>query len=114
MKRTSICCFCCFAGKGNRGGGAIVFDLAFDCDLNEVGLGGGGFGFCRSMSNGSPALRIFVPELIAQPSTPNEPRYRLAHGPGGHEIGDVFLGCSICVVVLVMKLFNVGSRGFLA
>ena len=108
-----MCCFCNFGGRGNREGGGPGFDFEFawDLEVDEV-FDAGGFGFCRSMTSGSPAFRIFVPEQIAHPSTPSDPRYRLDQGPGGEELGDFFLTGSLYTTFRVMKLFKVGSNGF--
>ena len=79
--------------------------------LEVVDFALGGFGFCRSMRSGSPALRMFVPEPIAHPSTPSEPMYFRDHWLGGVDGGVGLRGRSTGNGDLVMKLFKVGSRG---
>src|SRR5271154_5985773 len=55
---------------------------------------------------------MLFPDPIAQPSTPSEPMYFRVQLPPETGIGDVrFRGISAGEMVLVMKLFKVGSRG---
>ena len=111
-KRTNVCCLVCLEeGRGNRAGGVVdlvLRDVWRDFMEDGVGLGGGGD--CRSMTRRSPALRMLFPEPIAQPSTPKDPMYFRDHWPDGVD-KEGFRGVSIGEIVLVIKLFKVGSRG---